>query len=60
MDWQEEGLQAFLNYLKDLISKRAEEDYTSLVEGGGTPYSLLGRFSTYDLPHIARHGTALA
>lgn len=32
---QEEGLQAFLVYLRDLISRRAEEDYTSLVEGGG-------------------------
>ncbi|KAK9907313.1 hypothetical protein WJX75_001280 [Coccomyxa subellipsoidea] len=30
---QEEGLQAFLSYLRDLISKRAEVDYTSLVEG---------------------------
>ncbi|EIE27386.1 COG4-domain-containing protein [Coccomyxa subellipsoidea C-169] len=29
-----EGLQAFLVYLRDLISRRAEEDYTSLVEGG--------------------------
>lgn len=30
---QEEGLQAFLAYLRDLISKRAEEDYSVLVEG---------------------------
>jgi hypothetical protein len=32
---QEEGLQSFLGYLRDLISKRAEEDYSALVEGGG-------------------------
>jgi len=32
---QEEGLQSFLNYLKELISKRAEEDYSALVENSG-------------------------
>ena len=30
---QEEGLQSFIGYLKDLILKRAEDDYTALVEG---------------------------
>ncbi len=30
---QEEGLQSFIAYLRDLILTRAEEDYTALVEG---------------------------
>ena len=30
---QEEGLQSFIEYLKNLILRRAEEDYTALVEG---------------------------
>lgn len=34
-EMQEEGLQSFLDYLRDLISKRAEEDYSALVEGEG-------------------------
>lgn len=63
MIWQEEGLQAFLVYLKDLISKRAEEDYTSLVEGGGMPSFHSGccwlwRCNTHGLPQSARQGRA--
>ena len=39
---QEEGLESFVEYLRGLISARAEEDYSALVEGAGkacTPVS---------------------
>ena len=32
---QEEGLESFLEYLRGLISTRAEEDYSALVESAG-------------------------
>ena len=31
---QEEGLQAFTQYLRKLTAQRAQDSYTSLVEGG--------------------------
>jgi len=35
---QEEGLQAFTQYLRKLTAQRAQDSYTSLVEGGtGAP-----------------------
>ena len=36
---QEEGLQSFIAYLKDLVQKRADEDYTALVEGESLPFA---------------------
>ena len=54
MPLQEEGLQAFTQYLRKLTAQRAQDSYTSLAEGGAqTPLQPLA--SALNLLVVARH-----
>ena len=51
---QEEGLQAFTQYLRKLTAQRAQDSYSSLVEGGAHTPLQASQFGT-QAPHSHRH-----